>query len=965
MTPAEFLIKWRDNPSSERAGAQAFFLDLCELLGVEKPNDPDRYCFERGATRTGAGRGWADVWKRDCFAWENKAPGKDLAAALKQLMTYALALDNPPLLVVSDRQIIQIHTHFTGMPSEVHTVRLEEIGLPANLAKLRWLFAEPDRFRPRRTDRDITLEAAGRFADIARALEGCGHDPRRVAHFLIQCLFCMFAEDVGLLPEHLFERIVEKSAGQPDKLSARLTELFASMRGGGEFLLEDIPWFNGGLFETAVSVPLTTAEIAALLAAAKLDWSPIEPSIFGTLFERGLDPALRSQLGANFTDPDTIRKIVDPVVVEPLAAEWGTVKVAIAGQMAEYRAGGKGAKKAYRAADERFLGFLERLKNFRVLDPACGSGNFLYLALRALKDLEHRANLDAEALGLHRQLSIEVCPRNVLGIELNPYAAELARVTVWIGEIQWMLKHGYDIRRNPILAPLDHIECRDAVLNVDDSEPDWPEANAIIGNPPFLGDKKMRGELGDEYAVRLRQLYRGRVPGGADLVTYWFEKARAHIEAGRAKRAGLVATQSIRKGASRAVLDRIVASGEIFAAWSDEPWINDGAAVRVSLVCFGAAHPSPSGRGAGGEGATLDGQPVATINADLTAGENDLTRAARLAENAAVCFQGPVKVGAFDIPGELARQWLEQPNPHGKPNRDIVRPWANGMDITRRPSDTWIIDFGGQMTESEAALYEAPFAYVLAHVKPEREQNRRALRAKNWWRHGEIMPSMRAALARIPRYIATPRVAKHRLFVWLHSAVLPDSRLYVIARADDATFGVLHSRIHQVWALANASRHGVGNDPTYNAATCFEAFPFPPGLQPNRNALTPGPSPEGRGEQKGEGLEVAAIAEAARRLNELRENWLNPPQWVDRAPEIVPGYPDRLIPKPEFAAELKKRTLTNLYNARPAWLDQAHRALDAAVAAAYGWDDDTPALPDDEILRRLLALNRERVGAGS
>jgi type II restriction/modification system DNA methylase subunit YeeA len=382
-------------------------------------------------------------------------------------------------------------------------------------------------------------------------------------------------------------------------------------------------------------------------------------------------------------------------------------------------------------------------------------------------------------------------------------------------------------------------------------------------------------------------------------------------------------------------------------------------------VCFGAAHPSPSGRGAGGEGATLDGQPVATINADLTAGENDLTRAARLAENAAVCFQGPVKVGAFDIPGELARQWLEQPNPHGKPNRDIVRPWANGMDITRRPSDTWIIDFGGQMTESEAALYEAPFAYVLAHVKPEREQNRRALRAKNWWRHGEIMPSMRAALARIPRYIATPRVAKHRLFVWLHSAVLPDSRLYVIARADDATFGVLHSRIHQVWALANASRHGVGNDPTYNAATCFEAFPFPPGLQPNRNALTPGPSPEGRGEQKGEGLEVAAIAEAARRLNELRENWLNPPQWVDRAPEIVPGYPDRLIPKPEFAAELKKRTLTNLYNARPAWLDQAHRALDAAVAAAYGWDDDTPALPDDEILRRLLALNRERVGAGS
>jgi hypothetical protein len=564
----------------------------------------------------------------------------------------------------------------------------------------------------------------------------------------------------------------------------------------------------------------------------------------------------------------------------------------------------------------------------------------------------------------------------VLGIELNPYAAELARVTVWIGEIQWMLKHGYDIRRQPILAPLDHIECRDAVLVVDPfpacqgevgspdgsnhpgaprhpslskegnaaREPDWPAADVIVGNPPFLGGSKLRGELGDEYTGRLRQLYDGRVPGGADLVCYWFEKARAQLEAGKAQRAGLVATQAIRKGANRAVLERILntpfppqgleVKARIFNAWSDEPWISDGAAVRVSLVCFGSGEAG---------GISLNGHPVATINADLTAGETDLTRAMRLRENVATCFQGPVKVGAFDIPGELARQWLPQPNPHGRPNRDVLRPWANGMDITRRPSDTWIIDFGGELSEAEAALYEAPFAYVLAHVKPEREQNRRALRARYWWRHGEVMPGMRKALARVSRYIATPRVAKHRLFVWLHSAVLPDSRLYVIARDDDATFGILHSRIHQVWALANASRHGVGNDPTYNAAACFETFPFPQGIlaDPDSDARFP------------------AIAEAARRLNALRQNWLNPPEWVERVPEIVPSYPDRLLPKPEFAAELNRRTLTHLYNARPAWLDQAHRQLDAAVAAAYGWDDYQPAMPDDEILRRLLALNRQ------
>ncbi|MCX8146761.1 MAG: N-6 DNA methylase, partial [Azovibrio sp.] len=604
MTPAEFIAKWRNNALSERAGSQAYFLDLCAMLGVPPPNDPDNYCFERGASRTGAGHGWADVWLRNHFAWENKTPGRNLADALKQLMTYALALDNPPLLVVCDREIIQIHTHFTGTPSEAHTIRLEEIGTPENLQKLRWLFTEPERFRPRRTVRDVTSDAAGRFARIAQALTARGHDPQAVAHFLIQCLFCMFAEDAGLLPERLFERVIEKSAGAPEKLGQRLGELFASMRAGGEFLLEDIAWFNGGLFETIEPLPLEAGEVAALLEAAKMDWSQIEPAIFGTLFERGLDPAKRSQLGAHYTDPATIAKLIEPLIIRPLAAEWDAAKAIIAEAMEKYHAGGKGSQAALKTARAAFLGYIERLKNFRVLDPACGSGNFLYLALRALKDLEHRANLDAEALGLHRQLTIETSPANVLGLEINPYAAELARVTVWIGEIQWMLSHGYDIRRHPILAPLDHVECRDALMKVGADgtaeEAEWPACDAIVGNPPFLGDKKMRGELGDGYVAALRQCYAGRVPGGADLVCYWFEKARAQIESGQCQRAGLVATNSIRGGANRKVLDRIVASTRIFEAWSDEPWVNDGAAVRVSLVCFGQ-----------GELARLDGIEVA------------------------------------------------------------------------------------------------------------------------------------------------------------------------------------------------------------------------------------------------------------------------------------------------------------------------------------------------------------------
>jgi len=388
MTPSQFIARWRDNPLSERAGSQAFFLDLCALLGVDAPNDSDNYCFERGATRTGAGHGWADVWKRGHFGWENKGPGGDLGGALKQLMTYALALDNPPLLVVSNRDVTQIHTHFTGTPSETHTIRLEDIGTPDNLQKLRRLFTDPESFRPGRTVREITADAAGRFADIAQSMTSRGHDPQKVAHFLIQCLFCMFAEDIELLPKHLFERVMAKRGADTVKLGAALGELFQAMQNGGDFLLEDIAWFNGGLFAHVDLIELTPAEVAALHAASKMDWSAIEPSILGTLFERGLDPKIRAPLGANYTDPGTIMKLVNPVIVEPLAREWAQARARIGPLVAKYHAGGKGSQSAWKEAQALFLGYIERLKSFRVLDPACGSGNFLYLSLRALKDLE-------------------------------------------------------------------------------------------------------------------------------------------------------------------------------------------------------------------------------------------------------------------------------------------------------------------------------------------------------------------------------------------------------------------------------------------------------------------------------------------------------------------------------------------------------------------------------------------------
>ncbi|MBL8523651.1 MAG: class I SAM-dependent DNA methyltransferase, partial [Betaproteobacteria bacterium] len=620
MTPADFIAKWKDNSLSERAGAQAHFLDLCDLLGVDKPSDPDNYCFERGAKKTGSlsgNTGWADVWKRHCFAWEYKGPDANLGPALKQLMTYALALDNPPLLVVSDRKRIEIHTHFTGTPSEVWTIAIEDIATPENLQRLRWLFTDPDQFKPQRTRTAITLQAAKLIGDLAWDMQQRNHDPHQVAHFLNKIIFCLFAEDAKgpasepLLPNRLFSKVLETGLKDVERFQRQLKNLFGAMANRhGEFGEHLIQWFNGGLFDDDLTLPLTRDDLEKLTNVGLLDWSAIEPSIFGTLFERGLDPAKRSQLGAHYTDPVSIMRIVNPVIVEPLLAEWVEEKAHIASQMAvlyELESSKKSADKAkatnaLKDATRRYIAFKERLKNFKVLDPACGSGNFLYLALQSLKDIELRVDLEAESLGLQRGFP-EVGPQAMHGIELSPYAAELARVTVWIGDIQWMLKHGFAPSREPILKTLDGIQCRDALLVIDDGgekdsgafigEADWPNVDVIIGNPPFLGGSKMREELGPEYTVTLRAEYAGRVPGGADLVCYWFAKAQEAISTGNAQRAGLVATNSIRQPTNRPVVEKITATGQIYNAWSDEEWVNEGAAVRVSIVCFTTVRPEP------------------------------------------------------------------------------------------------------------------------------------------------------------------------------------------------------------------------------------------------------------------------------------------------------------------------------------------------------------------------------------
>jgi len=989
MTPESFIATWQANTRNEAAASKAHFLDLCALLDVPPPqSDPTgaTYAFEKGVTKSAGGGGWADVWKRGCFGWEYKSRGGDLEKAYDQLLRYSGALENPPLLITSDMDRIIVRTNWTNAVSERRDFQLEDLRDPQGRALLKACWTDPDRWRPAVTRQALTEKAAGEFAELARRLRERGHDPQRVAHFVNRLVFCLFADDVGLLPDGLVADMLDFSAKSPTNFAAAASELFRAMGDrGGRVGFQPVQWFNGGLFDDDDALPLEGSDVEPLARAVALDWSDVDPSIFGTLFERGLDPDKRSQLGAHYTDREKIGLLVDAVVVRPLLAEWEATRSKIAAAMDERanllratKESGSASAEALvlvgagsitresraakatmrRGADRRtkkmaallaeaqalYTNFVDRLRSFRVLDPACGSGNFLYMSLLALKDMELRVSIDAEVFGLDPVLFL-IGPEAVLGIEINPYAAELARVSVWIGHIQWARRNGFPPPADPVLRDLDTIECRDAILAPDGTAASWPTANAIIGNPPFLGDKAMIGTMGADYTARLRSAYEPRVPGGADLVCFWFEKAREALLANHAERIGLVATNSIRGGANRHVLDRITRDAVIYEAWSNEPWTLEGAAVRVSLVCF-AREFSGTPR--------LNGASVPAIHPDLTSGGADLTTAKALADNKRVAFSGIQKTGPFELEGSNARLMLQAPlNPNGQPNSDVVRPWWNGLDVTRRNRDMWIIDFGLDETEANVAFFSQPYARLQRLVKPTRVGKREERTNSCWWLFQWSRPVMRAAIKPLRRFIVTPEVSKHRVFVWAPASICPDKNLIVVARDDDTTFGVLHSRFHETWSLGLGS--SLEDRPRYTATSTFETFPFPDGLTPNIPA-----------DNYASDTRAQQIAAAARALVEARDRWLNPPDLVDHVPEVVSGFPDRLIPRnAEAAAILKKRTLTALYNTRGTpegtWLDNLHRALDDSVAAAYGWPAD---IPTDDALGRLLLLNHSRSASG-
>lgn len=957
MTPEQFIKKWSSSRLKERSGSQEHFIDVCGLVGHPTPAEMDStgetFTFERGTRIHGAGDGFADVWYRDHFAWEYKGKHQDLKKAYDKLLLYRASLGNPPLLIVSDMRVIEVHTNFTNTAEEVHYINLEDLRDYRIRQKLEWILRDPERLKPGTTREEITAKAAHHFAGLASSLRTRGHNPHDVAHFLSKIVFCLFAQDVELLPKGTFSQILEAASSSIKTFNAMLKNLLITMNTGGTFGATLIPYFDGGLFNDDIAIPLERQDTEVIAAVARLNWSNVEPSIFGTLFERGMDPEKSGLVGAHYTPRSDIERVIDSVIMEPLLHRWGVAKNGALAMLAKIKPT-KGVRKNIMTAGEReeYSRYRHRAEKIvrtfldddlckvKVLDPACGSGAFLYVALERLHDLEKEALLLLqETWKEQKRLDVAVGPHQVMGIEINSYAAELAQVTVWIGHLQWFIRNGFGFRDDPVLQKLELIQNRDALIGEDGKPTPWPDADYIVGNPPFLGNKKMISGIGENYTFKLRNAYKGKLPAGVDLVAYWFERAREQIAKGRTHRVGLVATNRIRGVVNREVLVRIKQTGHIFEAWSDEPWTVEGAAVRISIVCF-------SGRDE--TAARLNGAPVSEIHADLTADIN-LTAAKLLVANSGVSFMGIIKGGPFGVSGEIARLWLRRPlNPNKRGNLDVVRPWMNGLDVTKRRSDTWIVDFGTRMSEHESALYEAPFEHVRAHVKPLREAQRRTSYANYWWRHMEPRPAMREALDGLARYIATPLVAKHRVFVWVDSRILVDARLIVIARDDDTTFGILHSRFHKFWSLRLGSTHE--SRPVYTHTSAFETFPFPEGLSPD--------IPPTRFKTD---LRAQEIAEAARHLNDWRENWLNPPDLVKRVPEVVKGLPDRLVPiDAEAASELKNRTLTKLYNKPPGWLIDAHNKLDNAVARAYGWNAD---ISEQEILRKLLALNRKRAKA--
>lgn len=1033
---AEFIEHWRKTGGSELANTQSFVNGLCHLLGVDPPRGSladdahNDYVFERrvfqenGDGTTSFGR--IDCYKRGCFILEAKqgsdadraavargeddlllsgltpsaklkrgtarrgTPGwlKAMHQAKGQAEFYAKALpvDHgwPPILLVTDvGHCIEVFADFSGtgktyapFPDPARfRIMLDDLHDADVRDRLRAICTDPKSLDPAARAARVTREIADLLATVARRIEKRGYNAETTSGFLMRVLFTMFAEDCALIPPGAFTGLLKNQRGNPEHLEHQLTALWAAMDKGDFSPALGVPLrkFNGYLFKERTAIPLDGEELEVLIRAAEHEWTEVEPAIFGTLLERALSSKDRAKLGAHYTPRAYVERLIAPTIMEPLRADWNGVRGA-AGSLIEE---GK-PEEALRKVEE----FHARLAQTRVLDPACGTGNFLYVAMARMKELEGEVVSFLTELG-HTQYVAEmtghtITPENFLGLEINPRATEIAQLVLWIGYLQWHFRvNGRDrVPPEPILRDVRTIQNRDALIDYDervlerdehgqpvsrwDGEtmkdhpvtgkkvPDetarvevyryinprpaqWPRADFIVGNPPFIGGKDVRERLGDGY---FRALFSTTgVPESADFVMHWWDKAATAVRKDGTRRFGFITTNSITQTFSRRVVARHLGAKDgvsmVFAI-ADHPWVDekDGAAVRIAMSV------TEMGKADGTLLSVVDesnapekisfSSSSGSISSNFRIGA-DITSCRPLRANLNLAHQGVKLHGeGFIITGDLARAMIEkQPT-----SKAVVRPFRNGQDITAKLKDRYVIDLFGLSAEQARNEYPEPYQHVYVHVKPERDINRREIRKRNWWLFGETVPALRNASAGLNRYIVTVRTAKHRTFVFLDEGVLPESRLVAITDNDAFTLGVLSSKHHLVWALSWGAM--LGPTPNYNNSECFDPFPFP--------ADVPEPLKE----------RIRAEAEA---LDALRKRVL-----AEHDDLTLTGLYNVLEALREGRAlsaaerEVHDRGLVTL-------IRQHHDAIDALVAQAYGWPAD---LPDEEVLLRLVALNKAR-----
>ena len=985
----------------------------CEL-GVAAPPpkgnvSSDPYCFDKEIKFSHSDREsttrFADFYKEGHLLVEAKQ-GSDISGkgtakrgtetyrkamekAFFQARAYVKQLDTkPPFLMTCDiGSHFELWMDFSGSYAIGYGARerieLDDFLKPEVFDRFVAIFTDPQSLNPEKYRAKVTREVAAELAILAKWLEGQQHEPHEVANFLMRCIFTMFAEDVELLPREVFKSALnERWIADPKRFKPEIENLWQTMNTGGTFGFERILQFNGSFFADATAFELPKEQLETLFRAADKDWSQVEPAIFGTLLERALDTKERSRLGAHYTPRSYVERLVRPVVIDPIRQEWQLVEMEVDRLLMLEEGKEEPTAAQKKKAETEIRAFLKHLREIKILDPACGSGNFLYVTLDLLKTLEAEVvQRLVDLMGAVQLETEQVNPSQFLGIEVNPRAAAIAELVIWIGYLQWHFKrYGTTPPPEPVLQNFHNIEYRDAVLAYDGKEeaidpktgkvktrwggrtmkhpvtgedvPDpsdqtpiyryinprsteWQEADYIVSNPPFIGNARMRDRLGDGYTEVLRQVYPD-VPETVDYVMYWWHKSAEFVRLGKVKRFGFITTNTIRQVWQRVVIDFHSVQKDpirLFFAIPDHPWADGEAAVRIAVTAaeqsnsksilrisqIGTVISEKEGNTPedSAEQIEISWRNVPQIFSNLQSGAN-VASAVPLKSNLKACCPGIKLHGMGFCLTKLEAAGIES---------EIVRPYINGRDLTQTSRNTFVIDLFGLTENQVFEKYPKAYQWVYERVKPERDQNNRGAYREKWWIFGEPRGKFRPALQDIKRYIGTPQTSKHRFFSFIDSQVIPDNQVIVIAIDDAYSLGTLSSRIHVIWSFSSGGT--LEDRSRYNKTVCFDPFPFPD------------PSPE----QKQKIRELGEKLDAHRKRVQAQH------------PDVTITGMYNLLEKLRRGEPFTDSDRTYNDKALVSTLKQIHDDLDSAVFEAYGWQ---PNISDDEILEKLVALNAER-----